>query len=158
MDQDICALAASLRNGSLKAEQLLDQCLERIHRIDPEVNSFVWLDEAGARSAARASDSRLAAGAARSLLEGVPLSIKDNILVAGMPATWGTRALADFVPQIDELPVARLRAGGAVIVGKTNVPELTLEGYTKNDLFGVTRNPWDTRLTPGGYGWSRRSR
>jgi aspartyl-tRNA(Asn)/glutamyl-tRNA(Gln) amidotransferase subunit A len=150
MDQDICALAASLRNGSLKAEQLLDQCLERIHRIDPEVNSFVWLDEAGARSAARASDSRLAAGAARSLLDGVPLSIKDNILVAGMPATWGTRALADFVPQIDELPVARLRAGGAVIVGKTNVPELTLEGYTKNDLFGVTRNPWDTRLTPGG--------
>ena len=86
----------------------------------------------------------------RSPLEGVPISVKDNIFVAGMPATWGSRALADFVPSQDELPVARLRAAGAVIIGKTNVPELTLEGYTKNDLFGVTRNPWDTRLTPGG--------
>src|SRR4029078_7929529 len=80
----------------------------------------------------------------------IPLSVKDNILVAGMPATWGSRALAQFVPGHDELPIARLRAAGAVIIGKTNVPELTLEGYTKNDLFGVTRNPWDTRLTPGG--------
>jgi len=67
-----------------------------------------------------------------------------------MRATWGSRALADFVPERDELPVARLRAAGAVILGKTNVPELTLEGYTRNDLFGVTRNPWDLRLTPGG--------
>src|SRR4029078_6679204 len=80
----------------------------------------------------------------------IPLSVKDNILVAGMPATWGSRALAQFVPGHDELPVTRLRAAGAIIIGKTNVPELTLEGYTKNDLFGVTRNPWDTRLTPGG--------
>lgn len=58
-----------------------------------------------------------------------------------MPATWGSRALAGYVPDADELPVARLRAAGVVIVGKTNVPELTLEGYTRNDLFGVTRNP-----------------
>ena len=80
----------------------------------------------------------------------MPLSIKDNILVAGMPATWGSRSLAGLPPNATSFPVARLRAAGAVIVGKTNVPELTLEGYTKNDLFGVTRNPWDIRLTPGG--------
>jgi aspartyl-tRNA(Asn)/glutamyl-tRNA(Gln) amidotransferase subunit A len=139
-----------LRNGELTAELLLDRCLERITRIDPSLNSFVAVDEAGARAAAKASDARLAEGAARSALEGVPLSVKDNIFVAGMPATWGSRALAQFVPRQDELPIARLRAAGAVIIGKTNVPELTLEGYTKNDLFGVTRNPWDTRLTPGG--------
>lgn len=150
MIRDICALAVSLRDGSLTAERLLDQYLEQIRRIDSQLNSFVWIDEAGARSAARSSDARFASGSARSVLEGVPLSVKDNIWVAGMPATWGSRALADFVPQIDELPIARLRAGGAVILGKTNVPELTLEGYTKNDLFGVTRNPWDPRLTPGG--------
>jgi Asp-tRNA(Asn)/Glu-tRNA(Gln) amidotransferase A subunit family amidase len=150
MAEDINGLAALLRNGALKAETLLDQCLARIGRIDPKLNSFVWLDEAGARTAARASDARFAAGAPRSALEGVPLSVKDSILVAGMPATWGSRSLAGFAPQIDELPVARLRAVGAVLIGKTNVPELTLEGYTKNDLFGVTRNPWDTRLTPGG--------
>ena len=148
--QEVTALAAALRGGALTAEALLDLCLDRIRRIDTRLNSFVALDEAGARAAARASDARLRAGTPRSALEGVPLSVKDNILVAGMPATWGSRAFADFVPGRDELPIARLRAAGAVIIGKTNVPELTLEGYTRNELFGVTRNPWDVRLTPGG--------
>ena len=148
--QDATTLAAALRARALTAEDLLDLCLERIRRIDAQLNSFVTLDEGGARVAARASDARLGAGAPRSALDGVPISVKDSILVAGVRATWGSRALADFVPGRDELPVARLRAAGAVILGKTNVPELTLEGYTKNDLFGVTRNPWDPRLTPGG--------
>ena len=150
MAESISELATALRNGELTAEVLLDRCLERIRRIDPSLNSFVAMDEDGARTSAKASDARLTEGSARSALEGIPLSVKDNILVAGMPATWGSRALAAFVPSHDELPIVRLRAAGAVIVGKTNVPELTLEGYTKNDLFGVTRNPWDTRLTPGG--------
>ncbi len=147
---DITTLAAALRARALTAEALLDLCLDRIARIDGRLNSFVALDEAGARAAARASDARLRAGTPLSALDGVPISVKDNILVAGMKATWGSRALADFVPGQDELPVAKLRAAGAVILGKTNVPELTLEGYTRNDLFGVTRNPWDVRLTPGG--------
>ncbi|HTW29360.1 MAG TPA: amidase [Acetobacteraceae bacterium] len=147
---DITALARALGRGALTATALLDTCLDRIARLDPALNSFVALDARGARAAAADSDRRLAAGEARSALEGIPLSIKDNILVAGLAATWGSRALADFVPERDELPVARLREAGAVILGKTNVPELTLEGYTRNDLFGVTRNPWDARLTPGG--------
>ena len=150
MIETITAIAAALRRRETTAEALLDRCLDRTRRIDPSLNSFVALDEAGARAAARASDARFAAAMPRSPLEGVPISVKDNILVAGMPATWGSRALADFVPDRDELPVARLRAAGAVVLGKTNVPELTLEGYTRNDLFGVTRNPWDRRLTPGG--------
>ena len=148
MEEEICELSAGLRRGTLTAEALLDRCLERIRRLDPQLNSFVALDEAGARAAAKASDARLAGGNARSALEGIPLSVKDNIHAAGLPTTWGSRALAGVLPPGDELPVARLRAAGAVVVGKTNVPELTLEGYTKNDLFGVTRNPWDTRLTP----------
>jgi aspartyl-tRNA(Asn)/glutamyl-tRNA(Gln) amidotransferase subunit A len=143
-------LAGALRGGETTAVKLLEDRLARIRRIDPKLNSFVFVDESGARKAAEESDARLAAGNPRSALEGVPLSVKDSILVGGMPATWGSRAFADFVPERDELPVARLRAAGAVILGKTNVPELTLEGYTKNDLFGVTRNPWDIRLTPGG--------
>eukprot|EP01037_Dinobryon_pediforme_P010665 gene10665-10737_t len=139
-----------LRAGELSAEQLLEHYLAQIHRLDPQLNSFVFIDEARARQAARDSDARFAAGLARSMLEGIPLSVKDNILVADMPATWGSKALADFVPSQDELPIAKLRAAGAVILGKTNVPELTLEGYTKNDLFGVTHNPWNRNLTPGG--------
>jgi aspartyl-tRNA(Asn)/glutamyl-tRNA(Gln) amidotransferase subunit A len=148
--EEIGEMANALRSGATTAEALLDRSLNRIARLDPVLNSFVAIDEGKAREAARESDRRLAAGAARSPVEGIPLSIKDNILVRDMPATWGSRALADFVPDRDELPVARLREAGAVILGKTNVPELTLEGYTSNDLFGTTRNPWNTALTPGG--------
>ena len=80
----------------------------------------------------------------------MPLTVKDSIRVGGMRTTWGSRLFADHVPAQDELPVARLRGQGAVIVGKTNVPEFTLQGYAHNALFGTTRNPWDPRLTPGG--------
>jgi aspartyl-tRNA(Asn)/glutamyl-tRNA(Gln) amidotransferase subunit A len=148
--EDIKILSAALRAGQLTATALLERCLARIAALDPVLNSFVALNATGARAAAAASDARRAAGQARSELEGIPVSIKDSILVAGLPATWGSRGLADYVPARDELPVARLRAAGAIVLGKTNVPEFTLEGYTRNDLFGVTRNPWDTRLTPGG--------
>ncbi len=150
MEETIGELAAALNAGRLTSRALVERCLARIAALDGRFNSFVALDEAGALAAARESDARLARGAPRSPLEGVPLSIKDSIHAAGLPSTWGSRALADYRPDIDELPVARLRAAGAIILGKTNVPELTLEGYTSNDLFGVTRNPWDTRLTPGG--------
>ena len=150
MEESITELAAALRGGSLTAEALLDRSLERTRRLDPQLNSFVALDEAAARAEAKASDALLAARKPRSPLEGIPISIKDSIHAAGLPTTWGSRAFSTNVPDKDELPVARLRAAGAVIVGKTNVPELTVEGYTRNDLFGVTRNPWDTRLTPGG--------
>ena len=148
--QDAGGLGRALRDRRVSAAGLVDLCLDRIRRIDPALNSFVALDEAGARKAAEESDARIRAGTVRSMLEGIPISVKDSILVAGLPATWGSRALTDFVPDRDELPVARLRAAGAIILGKTNVPELTLEGYTRNDLFGVTRNPWNPCLTPGG--------
>ena len=143
-------LAQGLRERRFASAAIIEASLERIARIDPTLNSFVHVDAEGARIAARESDARFAAGEPRSMLEGIPISVKDNILVRGMPATWGSKAYRDFVPEQDELPVARLRSAGAIIIGKTNVPEFTLEGYTANDLFGVTRNPWDTSLTPGG--------
>lgn len=150
MLEEIGEIAAALRSGVLTSEALLDRTFERIERENKVINSFVTIDQPGARAAARESDALFTRNRPRSLIEGIPLSIKDNLLVRGMPATWGSKAFADFVPEKDEMPVARLREAGAVIVGKTNVPELTLEGYTNNDLFGVTRNPWDPRLTPGG--------
>ena len=108
------------------------------------------LDIGGARIAAAASDERFAADAARGPLEGIPCLVKDNLLVRGMPATWGSRLFEGFVPEADEAPVASLRAAGAVILGKTNLPEFALRGFTANPVYGVTRNPWDTALTPGG--------
>src|SRR3546814_19377462 len=83
-------------------------------------------------------------------LDGIPITVKDNIFVRGLRATWGSRLYRNFVPDQDDIPVARLRKGGAVIVGKTNTPEFAISGHTDNRLFGVTRNPWDLALTPGG--------
>jgi aspartyl-tRNA(Asn)/glutamyl-tRNA(Gln) amidotransferase subunit A len=144
------ALAESFRTGARSPVEALERCLARITRLNPVVNAIVTIDVAAARTSARASELRWQQGAPLGPLDGVPVTVKDNIPVRGMRATWGSRLYADVVPQADELAIARLRAGGAIILGKTNVPEFTLQGYTDNQLFGPTRNPWDTRLTPGG--------
>ncbi len=154
-DQDLwrkglAELGADFQTGRLDPVTLLEACIDRIARIDPHLNSIVTLDEPGARRAAADSAARWKAGAPRSRLDGIPMTVKDNLLVGGLRATWGSRGYADYVPEFDEVPVARLREAGVVIVGKTNVPELTLEGYTSNQLFGTTRNPWNLGLTPGG--------
>jgi aspartyl-tRNA(Asn)/glutamyl-tRNA(Gln) amidotransferase subunit A len=129
---------------------VLDAVLARIAAHNRSLNAIVTLDEAGARAAARASTERHASGRALGPLDGVPVSIKDNMAVAGLRTTWGSRLFADHVPANDELPVARLRAAGAVILGKTNTPEFAMQGHTDNLVFGPTHNPWNTALTPGG--------
>ncbi|HKU97050.1 MAG TPA: amidase [Vineibacter sp.] len=144
------ALTAAFRARILSPVDALALYLERCERINPLVNAIVTLDAEGARSAAQASEQRWRQGAPHGPLDGVPITVKDNIPVRAMRATWGSRLYADTVPRADELAIARLRAGGAIILGKTNVPEFTLQGYTDNQLFGPTRNPWDTSLTPGG--------
>lgn len=155
MTQDL-ALASALdlvalfRAGTASPMEALEAVLARVARHDPALNAVIARDEPGARAAARASEARWRAGAPAGPLDGVPLTVKDSITVAGLPCSWGSPVFRDFVPDRDELPVARLRAGGAVILGKTNVPEFTMVGYTDNTLFGPTRNPWDRRLTPGG--------
>jgi len=142
-------LGAAYREG-LSPRDAIDATLDRIREVNPRLNAVVTLDEAGAIDAAQQSARRWKAGAARGPLDGVPVTIKDNILVAGLRATWGSRLYADYVPDEDELPVKRLREAGAVILGKTNVPEFTLHGFTDNALFGTTGNPWNPALTPGG--------
>lgn len=128
----------------------LAACLARIDAVNARLNAIVTLDVDGAQGAALASEARWRRGAPHGPLDGIPLTIKDNMVVRAMRSTWGSKLYADYLPPHDELPVARLRAAGAVIVGKTNVPEFTLQGYTDNLLFGPTRNPWNPRLTPGG--------
>lgn len=136
--------------GQATPEDALTSVLERLEAVNPALNAVIALDRAGALAAARASTERWRAGTPLSPLDGVPVSVKDNILQQGLPATWGSRLYRDFVPERDETPVARLRAAGALLFGKTNVPEFTLQGYTDNLLFGVTGNPFDPTLTPGG--------
>jgi aspartyl-tRNA(Asn)/glutamyl-tRNA(Gln) amidotransferase subunit A len=99
---------------------------------------------------AEAATGRHARGRPLSAIDGIPLSVKDSLYTADLPTTWGCRALRTHATGQDEFAVARARAAGALIIGKTNVPEFALEGYTANPVFGVTRNPWDTALTPGG--------
>ena len=142
-------LGEAYARGETDPVAVLGTIEARIEQLNPVLNAIICRD-AGAQAAASESAARLRAGKPRSALEGVPFTVKDSILVAGLPCTWGSRTMRDFLPEADELPVARLRAAGAIVLGKTNVPEFTLEGYTTNALFGTTRNPWNPALTPGG--------
>ena len=143
-------LAKRFRNGSLTPSAALAGVLGRIDAANAKVNAFATLDAEGAAHAARAADARHAAGKPLSALDGVPVSIKDNITVAGLRCAWGSELYLDYVPDADETPVARLREAGAVILGKTNVSEFTLgRGNVDTKAFGTTRNPWNTALTPG---------
>ncbi|EJL92697.1 amidase, Asp-tRNAAsn/Glu-tRNAGln amidotransferase A subunit [Herbaspirillum sp. CF444] len=147
---DAAQLAAGYRSGAFTPVQALEACLARIAQCQPAINAMVVIDADGARAAAQASLARWNASAPLGPLDGVPVSVKDNMHVAGMPTTWGSRLLQGFVAARDELPVARLRSAGAVLIGKTNLPEFAMQGYTWNGLHGASRNPWNTALTPGG--------
>jgi aspartyl-tRNA(Asn)/glutamyl-tRNA(Gln) amidotransferase subunit A len=144
------ALAGAYARRETTPTAVLAACLARLDAVNPALNAVVAQRREAAAADAAASAGRHARGAPLSPLDGVPVLVKDNLPTADLPTTWGSAGLKDHRPPRDELCVARLRAAGAVIVGKTNVPEFTLEGYTHNPLFGTTRNPFDLRLTPGG--------
>lgn len=142
-------LAKLYRSGQTDPVQIIEAFRARIAKVDPALNCFVALNPDLEADAAQSAE-RWKAGAPLSPLDGVPLAIKDNLVVAGMPATWGSAAFAGHVCTEDELPIARLRAAGALFQGKTNTPEFAVEGYTHNALFGTTRNALNPDLTPGG--------
>jgi aspartyl-tRNA(Asn)/glutamyl-tRNA(Gln) amidotransferase subunit A len=142
-------LAEQLWACTVRPTDLLECYLARIDRLNPRMNAYVALNDS-ARAEAAASDARWAAGRPLSRLDGIPVAIKDNLWARGMPATWGSRLFERHVPSSDEAPVAALRRAGIVVLGKTNTPEFAFGGFTRNELFGETRNPWNTALTPGG--------
>ena len=143
-------LGAMMDRKALSAVELLEVFLARCDVLNPGINAIVTFDREGAREQARASEQRMQAGKRLSVLDGIPVTIKDNLFVKGLPASWGSRLFASFQAPEDDLVVAHLRGAGAVIVGKTNTPELALASHTDNLVFGKTRNPWDLALTPGG--------
>lgn len=121
-------LAAGFRGGAFTPVDALEACLGRIAQCQPALNHMVVVDEVNARSAAEASRRRWAQGEPLSPLDGVPVSLKDNLHAAGLPTTWGSRLFVDFVPPRDELPVGQLRKAGALFLGKTNLPEFATQG------------------------------
>jgi aspartyl-tRNA(Asn)/glutamyl-tRNA(Gln) amidotransferase subunit A len=143
-------LVSGYAAGDFSPVEVLQSVLQRLDEVNPRLNAVVTLDREGARTAAAASERRWLERAPIGPLDGVPLTVKDNIPVGGLRATWGSRLYADYVPETDELPIARLRDAGTIILGKTNCPEFALQGYTDNLVFGPTRNPWNLELTPGG--------
>ncbi|CAN5539577.1 amidase [soil metagenome] len=147
MRLDAVAMAAAVRAGEITSEQLVVEALDTIERADGKVNAFTVVLRDEALAAARAVD---AAAPSDRPLAGVPVSVKDHIWLAGHPATNGSAALRDFVPTESAVPVERLLAAGAVVIGKTNNPEFCYRGYTDNEVWGLTRNPWALDRTPVG--------
>ncbi len=143
-------LARLLAEGRTSSEEATRHCLARAERVDRELGAFLALDPEGALAAARASDARRRAGEARGPLDGVPLALKDNLVCAGLATTAGSRILEGWRPPYDATAVARLRAAGAVLLGKLNLDEFAMGSSTESSAYRVCRNPWDLARVPGG--------
>ena len=144
------AMAQAIRDRRVSATEVVEAHLQRIEAVNPALNAVVQVAGARARLEALAADQALARGELRGPLHGVPMTIKDSLDTAGVISTGGTKGRATLVPGQDATVVARLRAAGAILLGKTNTPELTLSGETDNLVYGRTNNPYDLARTPGG--------
>ena len=152
---DLCAtpaveLARLIRARELSAAELLSVVLARITEANPAINAIVTLAAEQAAATARGLDAQAARGSFAGPLHGLPIAVKDLAETAGIRTTFGSPLFADYVPDFDAPHVARLKQAGAVVIGKTNTPEFGAGSQTFNRVFGPTRNPHDTRLTPGG--------
>src|SRR5918999_4182970 len=143
-------LARMLRTKELSATELLEAYLSRIERVNPAINAIVTLAAEPARDEAAAADAAAARGEFRGPLHGLPIAIKDLADTAGIRTTYGSLLLAGNVPARDAAYVAQLKRAGAIVIGKTNTPEFGAGSQTFNQVFGVTRNPYDLSCTPGG--------
>jgi amidase len=142
-------LVAALQARTISAAELTDHVIARIEAVDPRINAVVVRDFDRARAAAKAADAALTRGERKPLL-GIPIVVKESFNVAGLPTTWGIPTARDWIAQEDAVAVARLKAAGAVVLGKTNVPIVLGDWQSYNDIYGTTNNPWDVGRTPGG--------
>ncbi|MGR0161754.1 amidase [Paenarthrobacter nitroguajacolicus] len=143
-------LSAAIRAKNVSAREALAEHLERISAVNPVINAVVTLDPERAQALAHRADQLTASGAELPPLHGLPMTHKDTNNTAGMRTTQGSLALRDFVPDADDLIIARLKAAGVVSTGKSNVPEFGAGSHTFNDLFGTTTNPYAPSLSAGG--------
>jgi amidase len=150
IDASATDLARAIRAKAISSAEVVQVYLQRIEAVNPHLNAVVQLRAEAALAEARAADAALARGQVLGPLHGVPMTIKDSLDTAGVITTGGTTGRASFVPAQDATVVARLRQAGAILLGKTNTPELTLWGETDNLVYGRTNNPYDLTRTPGG--------
>jgi aspartyl-tRNA(Asn)/glutamyl-tRNA(Gln) amidotransferase subunit A len=156
MKNDLCSLSATdllrlYRARKASPVEATRSVLARIDKLNPKLNCYCLVDAKSALATAKESEARWKKGAPQGLLDGVPVSIKDLLLTRGWPTLRGSRTINPKGPWNDDAPaVARLREHGAVLVGKTTTPEFGWKGVTDNPLTGITRNPWNPKLTPGG--------
>ncbi|MFX0199042.1 MAG: amidase, partial [Candidatus Hodarchaeota archaeon] len=139
-----------MRNKEVSSEEVVKAHLERIEEVNPKLNAVVLLTAESALHQAREADAALARGEIKGPLHGVPVTIKDNIETAGVVSTSGTKGRSSFVPAHDATVAARMWAAGAIMLGKTNLPEFGLAFETDNLVYGRTNNPYDLSRTPGG--------
>jgi len=143
-------LASLIRSGAVSPLEVLDAHLDAIARINPKLNAIVTLAADAARTAAKRAEDAVTSGAPLGLLHGLPIGIKDITPTAGIRTTFGSPLYRDHVPVEDAEVVRRFKAGGAVILAKTNTPEFATGANTVNPVFGATRNPWNPALSPAG--------
>ena len=144
------SIARSIQSKEMSAVEIVEAHLRRIDEVNPKLNAVVKLASERAMDEARAADETLAMGESLGPLHGVPITIKDSHDTEGIVSTGGTLGRKNFVPDADATAVARMRAAGAIVLGKTNTPELTLSFETNNLVYGQTNNPYDVGRTPGG--------
>ncbi len=144
------SLARAIRDRDVSSEEVVRAHLDRIEEVNPKLNAVVQLAAERALSEAQAADAALAHGDLKGPLHGVPITLKDSIDTEGIVTTGGTKGRASFVPHRDATVGARLRNAGAILMGKTNTPELTMAAGTDNLIYGRTNNPYDLSRSPGG--------
>lgn len=143
-------LAALIKSRAVSPVEVLDAHLAVIERVNPKLNAIVTLAVEAARASARAAEDAVIRGEALGPLHGLPIGVKDVTPTAGIRTTYGSRLYADHVPDHDAEIVRRLKAAGAIVIGKTNTPEFAAGANTVNEVFGATRNPWNVKLSVGG--------
>jgi aspartyl-tRNA(Asn)/glutamyl-tRNA(Gln) amidotransferase subunit A len=149
-DLTIAEAGSRLRSGDLTAVDLLAGVRRRLSMTEANLHAYLTVDAKGAVAAAEAADEGFARGDDLGPLQGIPMALKDNLVTRGIETTAASRILAGWVPPYDATVVERLRAGGAVLVGKTNLDEFAMGSSTENSAYGPTRNPWDPERVPGG--------
>jgi aspartyl-tRNA(Asn)/glutamyl-tRNA(Gln) amidotransferase subunit A len=143
-------IARRVSSGKVSALKVIEDCLEQIDKLQPKLNAFVTLSADEARAQAADIDRARAAGKKLGPLAGVPVSVKDILNTKGVRTAWGSRLMESNVPAEDAVAVKRLKDAGAVIIGKTTTPEFAYKLLTDSPISGITRNPWNAELTPGG--------